>query len=90
MQATITPCSTTANDMPREGLVVVQVIMNLFIYLFIINIFPGMLKGKDGYNSCRKTDTLVNISQIDIFFDSLKLVLWSVKVDLILMRVNML
>ncbi|KAJ9589596.1 hypothetical protein L9F63_017181, partial [Diploptera punctata] len=25
MQATITPCSTTANDMPREGLVVVQV-----------------------------------------------------------------
>lgn len=31
MQATITPCSTTANDMPREGLVVVQV---LLIYLF--------------------------------------------------------
>lgn len=25
MQATITPCSTTANDVPREGLVVVQV-----------------------------------------------------------------
>jgi hypothetical protein len=31
MQATITPCSTTANDIPREGLVVVQV---LLIYLF--------------------------------------------------------
>ena len=33
MQATITPCSTTANDMPREGLVVVQVVFLKFIYL---------------------------------------------------------
>jgi hypothetical protein len=32
MQATITPCSTTANEVPREGLVVVQVIL---IYVFI-------------------------------------------------------
>jgi hypothetical protein len=31
MQATITPCSTTAKEMPREGLVVVQV---LLMYLF--------------------------------------------------------
>jgi hypothetical protein len=30
MQATITPCSTAANDMPREGLVVVQVITNVY------------------------------------------------------------
>lgn len=36
MQATITPCSTTANDVPREGLVVVQVIL---IYIFITYIF---------------------------------------------------
>jgi len=32
MQATITPCPTTANDMPREGLVVVQVMP---IYIFV-------------------------------------------------------
>jgi hypothetical protein len=36
MQATITPCSTTANDMPREGLVVVQVMLS---FIFIIKIF---------------------------------------------------
>jgi hypothetical protein len=35
MQATITPCSTTANDMPREGLVVVQVML---IYIFFIKV----------------------------------------------------
>ena len=38
MQATITPCSTTANDMPREGLVVVQVML---IYIFIIKILTA-------------------------------------------------
>jgi len=38
MQATITPCSTTANDMPREGLVVVQVML---IYKFIIKILAS-------------------------------------------------
>ena len=32
MQATITPCSTAANDMPREGLVVVQVISHSPIF----------------------------------------------------------
>jgi hypothetical protein len=38
MQATITPCSTAANDMPREGLVVVQVMP---IYIFFIKIFTA-------------------------------------------------
>ena len=38
MQATITPCSTTANEMPREGLVVVQVML---IYNFIIKILAA-------------------------------------------------
>jgi hypothetical protein len=38
MQATITPCSTTANDMPREGLVVVQVML---IYIFFIKILTA-------------------------------------------------
>jgi hypothetical protein len=37
MQATITPCPTTANDMPREGLVVVQVML---IYIFLIKDQP--------------------------------------------------
>jgi len=38
MQATITPCPPTANDMPREGLVVVQVML---VYIFIIEILTA-------------------------------------------------
>ena len=45
MQATITPCSTTANDMPREGLVVVQVML---IYIFIIKILTACHLGARG------------------------------------------
>jgi hypothetical protein len=45
MQATITPCPTTANDMPREGLVVVQVML---IYIFLIKILTACDLGARG------------------------------------------